>query len=109
MKVINYTREDIIRRTGDKLNLTHDEMKLILDTTLDTVAEMLTEDKSRIRIELRRFGIFEVNIPPQVVMENTEFVTIISLVIMPQYHSNYADYSTKYARNLEISENLASS
>ena len=60
MKVINYTREDIIRRTGDKLNLTHDEMKLILDTTLDTVAEMLTEDKSRIRIELRKFGIFEV-------------------------------------------------
>ena len=60
MKVINFTREDIIRRTGDKLNLTHDEMKLILDTTLDTVAEMLTEDKSRIRIELRKFGIFEV-------------------------------------------------
>ena len=60
MKVINYTREDIIRRTGDKLNLTHDEMKLILDTTLDTVAEMLTEDKSRIRIELRKFGIFGV-------------------------------------------------
>ena len=60
MKAINYTREDIIRRTGDKLNLTHDEMKLILDTTLDTVSEMLTEDKSRIRIELRKFGIFEV-------------------------------------------------
>ena len=60
MKAINYTREDIIRRAGDKLNLTHDEMKLILDTTLDTVAEMLTEDKSRIRIELRKFGIFEV-------------------------------------------------
>ena len=60
MKVINYTREDIISRTGEKLNLTHDEMKLILDTTLDTMTEMLTEDKSRIRIELRRFGIFEV-------------------------------------------------
>ena len=60
MKPINYTREDIIRRTGDKLNLTHDEMKLILDTILDTVAEMLTEDKSRIRIELRNFGVFEV-------------------------------------------------
>ena len=59
MKPINYTREDIIRRTGDKLNLTHDEMKLILDTTLDTIAEMLTEEKSRIRIELRKFGIFD--------------------------------------------------
>ena len=60
MKPINYTREDIIRRTGDKLNLTHDEMKLILDTILDTVSEMLTEDKSRIRIELRNFGVFEI-------------------------------------------------
>ena len=60
MKPINYTREDIIRRAGDKLNLTHDEMKLILDTTLDTMAEILTEDNSRIRIELRNFGIFEV-------------------------------------------------
>ena len=60
MKPINYTREDIIRRAGDKLNLTHDEMKLILDTTLDTMAEILTEDNSRIRIELRNFGVFEV-------------------------------------------------
>ena len=58
MKPINYTREDIIRRTGDKLNLTHDEMKLILDTTLDTMAGMLTENNSWIRIELRNFGVF---------------------------------------------------
>ena len=60
MRAINYTREDIIRRSGDKLNLTHDEMKLILDTTLDTMAAMLTEEKSRIRIELRNFGVFEI-------------------------------------------------
>ena len=59
MKSINYNRDDIIRRTGDKLNLTYEEMKLILDTTLDTIAEMLIENKSRIRIELRNFGIFE--------------------------------------------------
>ena len=60
MKPINYTREDIIRRVGDKLNFTHDEMKIILDTTLDTMTDMLTENYSRIRIELRNFGIFEV-------------------------------------------------
>ena len=60
MKNKNYTREDIVKLTGDKLNLTHDEMKLIFDTTLDTMAEMLTEERSRIRIELRNFGIFEV-------------------------------------------------
>ena len=60
MKPVNYTREDIIRRTGDKLNLTHDEMKIILDTTLDIMTEILTKEQSRIRIELRNFGIFEV-------------------------------------------------
>ena len=60
MKPVNYTREDIIIRAGDKLNLTHDEMKIILDTTLDTMAEMLTEERSNIRIELRNFGIFEI-------------------------------------------------
>ena len=60
MKPVNYTREDIIRRAGDKLNLTHDEMKIILDTTLDIMTELLTIEQSRIRIELRNFGIFEV-------------------------------------------------
>ena len=60
MKPVNYTREDIIRRAADKLNLTRDEMKIILDTTLDTMAEMLTEEQTRIRIELRNFGIYEV-------------------------------------------------
>ena len=60
MKIINHNREDIIRRTADKLNLTHDEMKLILDTTLDTITEILTENYSNIRIELRNFGVFEV-------------------------------------------------
>tara|TARA_Y100000590_G_scaffold470006_1_gene661245 strand:- start:313 stop:633 length:321 start_codon:yes stop_codon:yes gene_type:complete len=60
MKPKNYTREDIIRRASDKLNLTHDEMKIILDTTLDTMVDILIENRSRIRIELRNFGIFEV-------------------------------------------------
>ena len=60
MKSINYTRKDIIRKAGDKLNLTHDEMKIILDTTLDTMTAILTQEQSHIRIELRNFGIFEV-------------------------------------------------
>ena len=60
MKSFNYTREDLIYRAADKLNLTHDEMKIILDTTLKTIAEILTQDQSHMRIELRNFGIFEV-------------------------------------------------
>tara|TARA_Y100001970_G_C13868144_1_gene667602 strand:- start:82 stop:402 length:321 start_codon:yes stop_codon:yes gene_type:complete len=60
MKAKNYTREDIIKRAADKLNFSHDEMKIILDATLDTMAEMLSEERSNTRIELRNFGIFEV-------------------------------------------------
>ena len=60
MPSVNYTREDIIRRSGDKLNLTHDEMKIILDTTLDAMTAILNQEQSHIRIELRNFGIFEV-------------------------------------------------
>ena len=60
MKSITLTREDIIYRASNKLNLTHNEMKIIFDTTLETISEILTQDKSNIRIELRNFGIFEV-------------------------------------------------
>tara|TARA_B100000945_G_C20425056_1_gene620055 strand:+ start:988 stop:1302 length:315 start_codon:yes stop_codon:yes gene_type:complete len=60
MKRINYTRDDIIRRSGDQLNLNNSEMKLILDIILDTMTSMLTEERSRTRIELRNFGVFEV-------------------------------------------------
>ena len=35
-------------------------MKLAVDSTLETMIEMLIEDKSNIRIELRNFGVFEV-------------------------------------------------
>ena len=60
MKTINYTRDDIIRRSGDQLNLNNNEMKLILDIVLNTITSMLIEKRSRTRIELRNFGVFEV-------------------------------------------------
>ena len=60
MKSITYTREDIIRRTSKKLNLTHNHTRLAIDSVLETISEMLIEDRSNIRIELRNFGVFEV-------------------------------------------------
>jgi nucleoid DNA-binding protein len=60
MNTLTYTREDIIRRTAEKLNLSHDDMKLAVDSILDTMSGMLTEELSNIRIELRNFGVFEV-------------------------------------------------
>jgi len=60
MKILTYTREDIIRRTSEKINMHHDDMKNVVDSVLGTITEMLIEDRSNIRIELRNFGVFEV-------------------------------------------------
>ena len=60
MNILTFTREDIVRRTSHKLDLSHNDMKLAIDSILETMSEMLTENKSNIRIELRNFGIFEV-------------------------------------------------
>ena len=60
MKILTYTREDIIRRTSEKINMHHNDMKHTIDSVLETITEMLIEDQSNIRIELRNFGVFEV-------------------------------------------------
>jgi integration host factor subunit beta len=60
MNTLTFTREDIIRRTSEKLDLAHNDMKLAVDSILETMSGMLTEEQSNIRIELRNFGVFEV-------------------------------------------------
>ena len=60
MNTLTFTREDIIRRTSEKLDLSHNDMKLALDSVLEIMCGMLTEEQSNIRIELRNFGVFEV-------------------------------------------------
>ena len=60
MNTLTFTREDIIRRTSEKLDLSHNDMKLVLDSVLETMCGILTEEQSNIRIELRNFGVFEV-------------------------------------------------
>ena len=58
--MLTFTRKDIIRRTSEKLDLSHNDMKLVVDSILETMSEMLIEKQSNIRIELRNFGVFEV-------------------------------------------------
>jgi len=60
MKALTFTRQDIIRRTSEKLNVSYNDMKLAVDSTLETMSGILTEEQSNIRIELRNFGVFEV-------------------------------------------------
>jgi integration host factor subunit beta len=60
MKPVTYTRKDIVIRASEKLDIPEINMKVIVDTILDTMTDMLTQPRSNIRIELRNFGIFEV-------------------------------------------------
>ena len=60
MKSLKYTRIDILRRTSEKLNISADELKIILDSILETIGDMLKEPNDRTRIELRNFGVFEI-------------------------------------------------
>ena len=60
MRNLTFTKKDIIRRTSEKLDLSRNDMKLVLDSVLETLCGMLTEKQSNIRIELRNFGVFEV-------------------------------------------------
>ena len=60
MNTLKFTRKDIIRQTSEKLDLSHNDMKLAVDSVLEIITKMLTENQSNIRIELRNFGVFEV-------------------------------------------------
>ncbi len=60
MSKLKFTREDIIRRASVDLNLPYHDMNLVLNSFLGVLTDMLIEEKSNIRIELRNFGIFEV-------------------------------------------------
>ena len=60
MKKITYTKKDIIRRLSYKLNLGHDESKIIFDNVLFSINDLLTSSENNVRIELRNFGVFNV-------------------------------------------------
>ncbi len=60
MKKITYTKKDIIRRLSYKLNLDHDESKIIFDNVLFAINDLLVSSENSVRIELRNFGIFNV-------------------------------------------------
>tara|TARA_Y100001970_G_C14093373_1_gene781261 strand:+ start:931 stop:1245 length:315 start_codon:yes stop_codon:yes gene_type:complete len=60
MKSITYTKKDIIRRSALKVNLSNEEMKIVFDSMIETMRDILMEQHSNIRIELRNFGVYEV-------------------------------------------------
>tara|TARA_B110000116_G_C16786285_1_gene561049 strand:- start:1044 stop:1376 length:333 start_codon:yes stop_codon:yes gene_type:complete len=57
---ITYTKKDLINEIHKKVDIPKDKIKLILEVVLDSMNDIFTQDKSKIRLELRNFGVFEV-------------------------------------------------
>ena len=60
MNKITYTKKDIIRKVSKNLNIPKDEIKIILESILDTISNIICEEEYLSRIEIRNFGVFEV-------------------------------------------------
>lgn len=60
MRVKTYAKKDVVRRTADRLGEKIYKTEAIVDGVFKTLAEMLCEDRKRLRIEIRNFGVFEV-------------------------------------------------
>ena len=62
MKKITYTKKDLIRKVSNNLNISKDEIQIILESILNTISNIICEEESLSRIEIRNFGVFEVNL-----------------------------------------------
>ena len=60
MDKITYTKQDIIRKVSNNLNIPKDEVKIILESILGVMSDIICEEKYLSRIEIRNFGVFEV-------------------------------------------------
>ena len=59
-KKITFTKKDLIDEIYENVNIPKDKIKVILEVSLNSISDILTQDKSNIRLEIRNFGIFEV-------------------------------------------------
>ena len=62
MEKITYTKIDIIKKVSKNLSIPKEEIKIILESILDTVSDIMCEEEYLSRIEIRNFGIFEVKL-----------------------------------------------
>ena len=60
MQKKKYNKSDIIRRASYKINMTSDELKIIFDSFIDVMSDMLKENNERIHLEIRKFGSFDI-------------------------------------------------
>ena len=60
MEKVTYTKKDIIRKVSNNLNISKDEIKVILESILETISEIICQEEYFSRIEIRNFGVFDV-------------------------------------------------
>ena len=60
MQKKKYNKSDIIRRASYKINMTGEELKIIFDSFVNVMSDMLKENHDRIHLEIRNFGSFDI-------------------------------------------------
>ena len=55
-----YTKMDIVRAVAKNQDISEVTAKRLVESVIDTMTVMLTEERSNTRIELRNFGVFEI-------------------------------------------------
>ena len=60
MNITKYNKSDIIKKASYNLNIPKDELKVIFDSFIECIADMLKEPKDRIHLEMRKFGSFDI-------------------------------------------------
>ena len=61
MKKITYSKDDLIKKLSNKILFSNEDMKFMVDNFFETILEILMQPHDIVRIEIRNFGIFEVN------------------------------------------------
>ena len=61
MNKITYNKSNIIKRVSSKINISNDDLKIIFDSFINEITEMIKEPSDRIHIEIRNFGSFDVS------------------------------------------------
>jgi len=61
MNKITYNKSDITNRVSSKINISNDDLKIIFDSFINEITQMIKEPADRIHIEIRKFGSFDVS------------------------------------------------
>ena len=59
-KAITYTKKDVTQRVAEKLGIPVSQTKEPVDAVFEVLREIMSQNHSLMRVEIRNFGVFEV-------------------------------------------------